>query len=533
MLTVLPALILLLAAAIVIILHRLKPNFGQAWFFSTLMVFVSLGLMIAYHWISPAEIGNDSWLPITTGGDQIQFRLNELSWSYSLSVVGLLFAVLMTAPVRLKYNSNPSTWSANLAVAGTALLSILASTPLTLVLTWTVLDLIDLIVTIASNRDVKIDQAAIISFVFRLAGSFLVIWAMGVSQAEGMDLRLETVSPRPALLLLLAVGLRLGVLPLSLPFYSEALRRRGIGSMIRLAVPAASLGVLANLPATVAPLNISTFLLALVGIAVIYGAVMWLVSSDEVSGRQFWVIAMAGMAIGSVIRGQPEASIAWGIMMVLSGGLLFLYSTRPRVSIGLPVLGLIGLSGLPFTPSASGWFGMITLPFSLPDILFIFAHAILMLGYIRHFLRSGDQPSEVERWTQVAYTIGLLMLVALGWLLGVLGWKGSFSPGIWWGSLASILLACGAGLTFFFLWRKTKDTTWLTQGWFYRLSRQIGNIVSTALRFNWLYQFLGWLFTQLRIVIGLITTMLEGAGGLLWVFVLLVLLITVVQVIIR
>ncbi len=533
MLTLLPAILLLMMAAIVAVLYRLRPNFGLAWLLSITAALLALGLMISYHWWTPIAIGQNTWLPTSQEGAQLLFRIDDISWSYGTSLLGLLLAVLFSAPVRLQYKSNPILWSANLAIAGAALLSVLAATPLTLILTWTVLDLIDLIVTVASKPDIKINQSALIAFVFRLAGSFLVVWAMGINRAVGMQLQLENAQPRAAFFVLLAVGLRLGVLPLSLPFYSEALRRRGVGSMIRLAGPAASLGILARLPAAVAPLEISPFLLALVGLTVIFGAGMWLASTDEVNGRQYWVIALAGMAVGSVIRGQPQASLAWGISMILSGGLLFLFSTRPKVSVFIPILGLVSFSGLPYTVAASGWAGMVTLPFTLPDLLFIIAHAILILGYIRHFLRLGDRPSEVERWTQVVYSVGLLILVALGCLISLVGWPGSFSVGIWWASLISVILVVSTGLPFFFYWRKNKDIAHLEQGWLWRFSAKIGNWVSTILGLNWLYRFFGWLYGWIQKLVELITEMLQGAGGILWVLVLLVLLITIVQASVR
>jgi len=235
------------------------------------------------------------------------------------------------------------------------------------------------------------------------------------------------------------------------------------------------------------------------------------------------------MAVGAAIRGQPQASLAWGVALVLSGGLLFLFSTRPPISLVLPILGLIGMSGLPFTPAASGWSGMVVLPFTLPDLLFILAHAVLLLGYIRHFLRPGDRPSEVERWTQVAYTIGLFLLAALGWMIGILGWEGSFTVGVWWASAISAILAISIGVIFFVFRKQGKDAAKTQRGWFWRVASRVGAVISTVLRLNWLYTFFRIVFGWLQKIIHLMTEMLEGAGGILWVFVLLVLLITVVQ----
>lgn len=530
MLTLLPALILLVTALVVIVIHRLRPNLGVAWFLSVAAAAISMGLMIFYHWHEPGGLTFDRWLPVTQQAPQILFRLDAVSWSYGISLLGLLLAILLTAPVRLQYKSNPITWAGNLGIAGAALLGILSASPLTLVLTWTILDLLDLVITLSSSAESRTSRSAVVFFLFRLAGSFLVFWAMGISRAYGAELQFSSADPRAAIFLLLAVGLRLGVLPLALPFSQEVLRRRGIGTMLRLSAPAASLGVIAHLSATVVPASISRLLLALVGLSVIYGAVMWLAAGDEVEGRQYWILALAGMAVGSAIRGQPQASLAWGVAMILSGGLLFLYSTRPRWAIILPALGLLGLTGLPFTPSASGWNGLIVLPFTLPDFFFLAAHSLLLLGYLRHFLRPGDAPSEVERWQQVTYYQGLAILILAGWLIGIFGFSGSFSIGYWWASMIPALIVLLSVGMYLYLKRKGFELSQFQGGWLIKLGIRVGNILSTILRLNWLYSFFWKVFNWLGRLIQLVTNMLEGAGGVLWVFVLLVLILTFLQV---
>ncbi len=39
---------------------------------------------------------------------------------------------------------------------------------------------------------------------------------------------------------------------------------------------------------------------------------------------------MASLAVGCALRGSPEGSVGWGVILVLSGALLFLYSSRQR-----------------------------------------------------------------------------------------------------------------------------------------------------------------------------------------------------------
>ena len=113
--------------------------------------------------------------------------------------------------------------------------------------------------------------------------------------------------------------------------------------------------------------------------------------------------------------------------MLLTGSLLFLYSARMRGTLALPLLGLLGLSGLPFTPAAGGWLGVLKGPINFWDLMLLISHILLLLGYLRFAVRPADKLRDMERWVQVIYPFGLGLLVAGQWLVGTLGWAGSLT----------------------------------------------------------------------------------------------------------
>jgi hypothetical protein len=231
------------------------------------------------------------------------------------------------------------------------------------------------------------------------------------------------------------------------------------------------------------------------------------------------------MAVGSSIRGRPDAALAWGVTVLLAGGVILLFSARRRTIMFIPILALIGLTGLPFTPSASGWDGLIVLPFTLLDIILIVAHSLLLLGFIRHMLSDRTDLGIMDRWIQVMYPFGLLILVVSYWLLGVMGWEGSLTVGVWWGALASVLLATG-GLFLLFRYLQAAAGEGASSNWAIVFIRSTGRVLSFIFRLDWVYRFFWSIYALLQRLVRFLTIILEGDGGVLWALLLLALLAT-------
>jgi hypothetical protein len=227
--------------------------------------------------------------------------------------------------------------------------------------------------------------------------------------------------------MLLAVGLRLGVLPLNLPYTREVYAWRGLGNVLRMIGPASSLVVLGRMPAQVVPDEWRPLLLGLSALAALYGSMMWLVSNHELNGRPYWSISMAALAIASVINGSPQASIAWGTTLILSGSVLFLYSAQRRRNLIIPLLGLLSITGLPFFPTASGLAGVIGPQPRFSSLIFLISVVLLILGFLRHLLRPREELYRMERWIHTVYPAGLLFLILAHWGIAVFGWPGSLT----------------------------------------------------------------------------------------------------------
>ena len=389
----------------------------------------------------------------------------------------MAFAVFLTASARLQYNVSPYAWTGVLALSSVGMLAILAGNLLTLTLTWTMIDLLELVILQANSSKRTLGIQTVIMFAIRVTGTVLVMVAALVCRGQNLPPTFSTLPPTSALLLLLASGLRLGVLPLHLPNIQGIITRRGLGTTLRMVAAASALVVLARLPVEGVPTDVKNLLLAFTALAAVYGAAMWANATDEISGRPYWLIGLGGLAVASVIQGQPRASLAWGLILILPGSLLFLFSARRRQILFLPVLAVIGITGLPFTPASSAWTGVFTAPFNLWQVLLLIAHSLLFLGFLRFIFLPGDDLGKMERWIQAMYPTGLAVLVLALIFIGLIGWPGALGVGLWWAGPASLVISALLWLAITFWQRRTASEDALSR-WYSNAAHVVGSFLT-------------------------------------------------------
>jgi len=528
MLTILPVALLFILALAVYILRYFPRGTGYAWLTAVLMSLIIWGGVLAYHWLQPEVFTVAPWRPFATdSADPIRLRWDANSWPYGFALVSAVLGVLMTASARLRMNSNPLTWSTNLAVAGAAVAAVISDSPLALLLAWVMLDVIDLLLVMRLSRVWKYTSRGVMAFVVRTLSSFLLIGALSIHRSTASDpLSFENMLPQASLLVLLSLGLRLGLLPLNTPYAEDFPFQRGLISFIRISAYAAGLSALSHFPQDGVPENWQPILYFITIVVCLYGAIRWLTARDEIYGRPFWLLTLSGLAFICVLQGQAAASIAWGVVMISSGLSLFLYSARTRGLSALPVVGAIALTGLPFTPGSSGWAGLIIPPYNLGDGLTILVVALLLVGYVQHALRPGGNYYQLEGWARGIYPIGLFVITISGWIAALLGFPGFATIGQWMPAVVSIVLA-GAISLVRFRFLPQRIANFQTGGRLGRFIKGAGKRLALFFSFNWFYNFLWLIYRGLRQFVYILTLIFEGEGGLMWAFVLLALLLTV------
>lgn len=515
MLILITALLLFLTALLLVILRFARPEFRFAWLIAMGGTFAAWISVLLWQSQMPLAIMLPSWKPTNLFLASPTFSADGLSWPYAIGLVTLVVAILLTSPVREGF-PNSLSWAVSLTLCGLGVLAVTADNPLTLILIWAALDLIEVAAVLRSLNQRTAIERAVITFSVRAAGIVLVLLADVLSSAAGKTVNLSSMSPQSGLLLLAAAGLRLGVLPVYLPYASESSLRRGVGTTLRLASAASSLAVLAHIPTASLASPLVLLLMIFSVIAALYGGWMWMRAPDELTGRPFWMVGLAGLAVASSLRGNPVAATAWGATLILAGGALFL-ATVQQVWLNRALLvGAWALSSLPLSMTAASWqdnAGVLDL--FLPAL--IVAQSLLIAGFVRHALRPSTRPLLVSQpvWAKIVYPAGVGFLLLIQLLLGLWGWDGAFQVGAWAAGIATSLLTLGL------LWAMPRFPAlnpvrahWLQP--------------ASVSRLDQLYQNLWTIYRWLERASQIVTDILEGEGGIMWTLLFLILFISLI-----
>ncbi len=511
MLILISCLLLFTTALTLIVLQAAQPNARYAWLVA--VGGATLALASVFIWLTqmPFELSLPAWQPHNIFPTPILFRADRLSWPFSLSIAALTLSILLTAITRSAI-TNSMTWAGTLALGGVGILVVTTDNPLTLLLMWSALDLMELVIQLRSVNGPANNERVVIAFSTRALGIGLLLWANIVSLAQGSVFSFQSIAPEAGLYLVAAAGLRLGVLPLHLPYSSEATLRRGIGTSLRLVSTSASLALLAHIPPESLVSGLSPFLVGLAVITALYGGWMWLRAPDELTGRPYWIISLGALSVISALNGNPLGVAAWGCALILAGGSLFLASAQQVWVDRMLLVGVWSLSSLPFSLTATVWIGSpgLFIPFVIA------AHSLLIAGFARQVLRSSGRASLEGQpgWANKIYPAGITLLVIFQLFLGLTGWDGAFQVGAWLQALITTALAFAL--------------IWVTPRW--RILNPIRahwvnpaiSGLSSAYGSLWvIYRFLGRISQ-------VVTEMLEGEGGIMWTLLLLILFISFV-----
>ena len=531
MLILLPIGLLLAAALAITIQDDIRPKFGTSWLIAVSAAIISWLMILVMRLRLPTTLKIFSW-----GQSEINLMghfsllLDYDSWPYALALMAITLAVILSDAARTRYDSSPRSWSASLVITAMGLLSLQAGSTLMLMAAWILVDLLELIYLLKLKDADHFILRIIISFAVRTASILMIALATSRGWQAAGDFDLTEIPQEAAFFFLIAAGLRLGVFPLNMPFLQEPALRRGVGNIIRLAPVASSLSLLARLPENVIPPQLSGWMplfQAMLAIAALYAAFRWLSANDEIEGRPFWIVAWSSLATASVLNGDSSASLAWGLTLILSGSLLFLFYPRVQRMNFLIFFGLIGLAGLPYMPGASGWSGLVANGINLWTFLFIIAHAVMVFGYLNRAIQPGGEAGALESWARIVYPLGLIIIIQSILVMGLIGWPGSLTIGVWWPGMVSALLVIAS----FILIRKLGITPPYIQlpasSGFTKALNWVIPRLEPVFRLEWVYRVVWWVNNLVGKLLYGFSTILEGDGGILWMILLLVLLMTI------
>ena len=517
MLIILPAAILSVTIIIMMVMQRRDVGRGLVWsaaaIGSTAAIIVSLFLVRAL----PVELVIRSGTASIFNHLPFTLTLDQTAWAFQTTLLTILSAVLLTA-TRRQASSGPSAWLGTLGIALVGLVAIQAGTLSTLLSAWFVIDTLELVVLLVSLRPSYNLGKLVTSFLLRYAGILLALIAI-IQPGE------QTIN-NVNIYVFLAVMLRLGAFPFW-PYWGETKTLTGLGTMM-LAVRVTSVLVpLARLAAGSIPPQWAALLTTYCLLLMFYCAIQWLRMAATQDRRVYWIIGYGLVACMCVIHDQASAGVMWGVTALLCGSSLFLMTDRSRYYIGLPLAGLLAMTGLPYTPISSGWSGLLGTPVDWRATPFIFAHVLFLAGFLRLAFTTGESEGKMEGLARFAYPTGLILLLLMPWAILLVA--GVETPLLdWWAGF--ITFALFLVILIIFRAQLFEDAELkLPKSRFWTTSKSILDRILAALQQDWLVNLFSRFFGWVGRITSVISNILEGDGGVLWVLLLLALFATLIS----
>lgn len=511
---------------------RLKSRVGLAWLIAAGSSLVAWLIMAFMRLYLPTTIPLINWEPEALFYASPFLMVDYISWPYAISLITINIAFIFTDSARSKPFVNPMTWAGSMAITAIGLMALLAGNPLTMILAWALVDIVEFVYLLSVQIDNRHNHQIILLYASRLLSLIMFTWATMVGWLDIGQFDIDNIPTRSGVYFLIAAALRLGIIPLNLTFLNEPDLKRGSRIILALAPIASSLSLLARMPADVISIR-PNWLLPLqiiAGLTALASALLWLLKEQELEARNYWHISLASLALICAINGQASTSRAWGIALLLSGSLLFLFDPPIKRLRFLLIPGLIGLLALPFTPANSGWQGLIGGNFNLLSLATIITHSLLVSGYIKFMMSGQGSATGLETWSRISFPIGLIFIIQTQIAVGVIGWPGVFNAEKWWGGLISLCITLIL-VTLPWLRRKSPKTLSIKSRIAANLSNQkFLDAINSFTSMEWLIRAISKFYRLTSNVILSSATIIEGEGGILWAFVFLILLLSFLKI---
>ena len=511
--------LLVITSLVMLILRLFRPNFGYHWLIAAGGALVTWIVVLLLRITLPISVQLISWGPRTAYPNSFIMIADQISWPFAVGLGTLILATLLTDVVRA-YEIDWSNWAGSLVVTALGLVGVFSGNLLTFILAWTAFDSIGLVILLTQLQSGKSRRRAVLVFFSRLLGTTCLLIAGVISVNDNGTFLLERVSPAAIVFVVLAAGFRLGSVPIDSPLIENPVSRRSFGTVLSLVSTTIVLVFLVRVALALEnveiPTNLWVIIFSLAGLVSLLSGGVWILAHDELEGRHALILGMSTIVIATTLRAQPEASLSWALAILFSGGLIFLSSVRTKFSMWITLLGLVGISTLPFTP-AWNMLMLFASPINLYLVVYLIAIVLMIWGYAHHASKLKPEPSGLERWIKVVYPVGLLLfpMVQISFVWFYLPEIGEV-PLMGWilGPLICVLAFIG------FLWQHRGGkipklaATWInaifTLGWFYAIVSTIYDYLSRFLHF--------------------ISKVLEGEGGLLWVLLWIVLFLALLVI---
>ena len=486
-----------------------------------ILVFISLVgwllfILVKLENFSPLVLPN--WMAIGDMPVLLQFQISANNWPFAFSFLTAIPIFLLTGIARLDVRNDLKFWSAGILFISIAFLASLAADLWSVVIFWTALDLLEVFYQLVIFKEPDYSQLQR-SLIVRFFGGLLLIFVTATLSTASINPVLVGLSESGSVMVFIAALLHSGVFPFKqTPSTVQSPQTEWIlRGLVKLIVLMASFSLLVYFPKPNLSFIINTAL-QIVTYLFIFRVGLIEITSKEKEADSQWTFFLAGFIVFLYLN---SANLEfWLPALFLTSVFLLVYSHRSRSTMLFPLIMTLLVSSAPYTVNSIGSRAFLFDEFRI-SILGVIPPLVLFLG---HFFKTTIQYhkdfSEIESIYQVVYLFGLLLLILAS---GVISFK-FIEPlqrevAHWW--VGVIVVSLLAGL--YILQRKRKIKLPNTSKLYFSVSAQ------KFLSLDWIFRLSAQIEKRLKNLAAGFSNLFEGAGGLLWALVLLVLILTVLR----
>ena len=527
---VLAVLGLLAVASITIpISHAFKPSIPRAWVIALIGTTAAWLVTLFLRLYLPTEVTILNWEPSELFQGRLELVLDYQSWPYSVALITLCVATIFTDTTRSNLDKSPFGWAGSMVIALINLIAVLAGNPLTVALAWALVDLVELVYLFSLRTQYHSNQNLVTGYTIRLLSILALVVATVIGWRTQPNFNLHEIPANATWIFLLAASLRLGIFRNKKSIIDISEVHQGITVFLRFAPAASALVLISHLDALPEVLGDPWFrvVTGITMMIALYSSLMFATRPRKIQSRPYWIVALASFGVLCALNGSALTSRVWGSALLLSGAMLYLFEPAVRRIRFLPLLGLVGLIGLPFTLTASGWDGLIGAALKPSLALIIVSHALLVAGYLRFVFEANTTITALEKQARITFPLGLVFILQTILVLGIVGWPGVFTLGRWWVPLFSVGLVALAIVVFFRLGLKLPFTNLEQKLPLYRVLQAALTWIENFFSLDWIYSGIELFSRQIGRLSNAGTDLIEGEGGVLWSLIFMIALISI------
>lgn len=496
------------ASSLLLWLSRTRSPRGH-WGLSILLATVLQLAVLASFWRIPQTIKISTWRPSAVFSSEIVLVLDRLGWAMAVAGAAIYLTVLLAGPSRPGLSS-PGTRAFGMIYLSLVMASFLAGNLLTVIITWASADTVAFLYLLRQSETETAVRGLTTRFQVQAASVVAVLLAGSLSALEMAEARAAGV----ALLLSIAVLLRVGLWPLHNGLPALPGIRRGMGALVRLLPLGMGFVLLGRLLPSQIPVLAGILLLAMGGVSVLVGGLQWLTVHEAVADRPYLVLTGAGMGVtAAAIGASGTATVGVGITTILMAMLLSSLRVHAPWQRWFAVVASLVLVGVPIFPMHLIYAGM-----NGPlDWVELTGSAILSLGAIAlgagGFVLARSEPvprQEAEPFIRRIYAVGLSLPVVAAIPVGVV-----------FGALPSPRTVALAAATASGAWLVQDLRRRSSSSLMFEIPKDVGSRLEKAT--NLVARIATGVVEGLAAVVRLTARAMEGRAAMLWIYVLVLL----------